>query len=515
MTSTLPSPAISLAAGATTAIDVDLIDPSPLNPRQDVDGDLAVGLLAVGQLEAILVRPKPGATGRFELANGHRRWAGAKRAGIKSLSARVREMTDAQMLDVMLGTGTAGNVKPLTPIDEGVGYARALTVMKNSDGKPMSQRELAEHFGVSFMTLHERLALVNLPADGKAAVASRDLGAKTGYLIARVDDAAWREKLTKLVLHSPGGVMSHAATKAYIFENVCRPLRGAGFDQADVELVPAAGACGECPWNTARDREAYHDAPVGACMRPACFEQKVEASRARKIAREEKAGKKWLGMEVNARAFPPGTAALAWNSGFVELGRPPAADLLKKEVVAALQPGSKEAAMLRVPTWRELLPTPGTKIKVRTKVRNERDELVDKVEVVDAPEFTVWFGFDQTGRVVDLVKIEEALLAADESERPIFNAETIKRFNLEKGAVTLKAERGRKLGAGAKPAAPANAGGSGGGEDAGKVQSDQDQPLVARLCAWIERTMEATPALPPGLRAEGLRLVREGAAEAE
>lgn len=493
MNSTL-TPPISLAAGATSAIDVDLIDPSPLNPRQDVDGDLAGSLIAVGQLDPILVRPHPTKPGRFELANGARRWKGAKASGgkVKALSARVRDLTDAQMLDVMLGTGGEGNVRPLTAMDEAIGYSSALVVMG------LSERALAEHFGIKRTTMQERLALVNLPADGKAAVAKGVLPPTTAYLIARVNDPEKRAELTKTVLTSPGGVMSFAATKAHIFENVCRSLRGARFDQKDTELIEGVGACTECRFNTAHDRETYHDAPSGVCMSPSCFERKVAASRARVIAREEKAGKKILSAEENLAAFPVGESGLSYRCGLVELAKPPAADLLKKEVAVALVAGSRESQTIRVPTWRELCGFDETGRTLR--------QAKDATAIAQ-----VWVGFDQAGRAVDLVKLEEALLAADENERAIFNAETIKRYHLDKGAVVQKAERGRKI-----PAGKIEPGSAPRIDDLDApsartepVASHESDPWTTRAGNWIFRTLEAAPDLPPQLRAEGLQLRRE------
>src|SRR5687768_429279 len=66
--------------GDTLSLDLDLLDPSPFQPRQHIDptalGAFAETLKAAGQLQPIAVRPK--APGRWEIVAGHRRTAAFK-----------------------------------------------------------------------------------------------------------------------------------------------------------------------------------------------------------------------------------------------------------------------------------------------------------------------------------------------------------------------------------------------------------------------------------------------------
>jgi ParB/RepB/Spo0J family partition protein len=386
---------LSLAATPVTEISVDLIDPSPLNPRKHFAGleELAESL-KIGQLEAIIVRVHPQNPGRFELANGERRWRAAKLAVKATLDSKVRELTDSQMLDIMLGSGAGGNVQQLDPLEEAAGYAKAMEVMN------LPLRGVAEHFHRDETIVRQRVALLELPAWAKDLVTSGELKPTVGWLIGRIPDPEKREAAAQAICKSPLGVLSFREAKKYIDENICRALGDAPFAREDAALVPEAGSCTACPFNTANDREAYGDTSANRCMAPACFEKKVAAARARVLAQETEAGKKPLKVEVNAEVFPPGAKGLAWNSGHVEFSKRPPADLLKAEVA-------------KVPTWRELC---GDRVTVRV-------------------------GIDQSGRAVDVVKLDDALAAVPPEEVAIFRDEVIRKHQLAKTAPETRAER--------------------------------------------------------------------------
>lgn len=492
------------------------IVPSPLNPRTAVDDDLSAGLLARGQLSPILVRPA--GANRYELVDGARRHAGAGKAGWVSIAAFVREMTDAEALDVMMETGGGPGARPLSVIDQARGYLTAMRVMGLA-----THEAVAAHFRVSRELVNQRLALLGLAPALQQLLVTGEISAKVAREIARIPDEAKRAEVAEWALkqRKPDNErVGYRAVQAHVYNEICRPLRGASFDRKDAQLVPDAGACDHCPFNTANDRETYGDIEKHTCMQPACFSAKEQASRARVIAREEKLGKQALPAEVCARAWRKGEDGLAWNAGFVELARQPSADLLKHEVAVALRPGSAEAEVVRVPTWRELC---GLDDKGRAR---EGAAVVPQV----------WVGFDQQGRAVDVVKIEEALLAADENERAIFNAETIKRYHLDKGAETLKAERRRKPGTAAAPAAPTQApelksevedeetnteelpedDDEGEGEEAPTEEMKADLTRLATLDAWSERAVEwivwalaAGAGMPVTRRDQGEGLLRD------
>jgi len=80
-------------------IAVDLIDPNFWNPNQvpePVMAALRENMRRVGFVQPILVRPHPDAPGRFQIVDGEHRWIVARDEGAKTVTAYVRDMSDAE-----------------------------------------------------------------------------------------------------------------------------------------------------------------------------------------------------------------------------------------------------------------------------------------------------------------------------------------------------------------------------------------------------------------------------------
>src|SRR5690348_12496398 len=93
--------------GAIQEILLSHICPSSTNPRRRFDetrlAELAANIRLYGVLQPVLVRLAPsGAPDRYELVAGERRYRASKLAGRNSVPATVRELTDAQCLEIQL-----------------------------------------------------------------------------------------------------------------------------------------------------------------------------------------------------------------------------------------------------------------------------------------------------------------------------------------------------------------------------------------------------------------------------
>src|SRR5262245_41333921 len=82
-------------------IDIDLVDPSPYQPRtrfrEEALDELARSIQASGIIQPIVVRP---IGNRFQLIAGERRWRAAQRAGLKKVSAIARQVSDELALEM-------------------------------------------------------------------------------------------------------------------------------------------------------------------------------------------------------------------------------------------------------------------------------------------------------------------------------------------------------------------------------------------------------------------------------
>lgn len=79
---------------------VSSIEPSPFQPRRSMDEEglkaLAESIRSAGVMQPILVRPRAGGRGGYELIAGERRWRAAERAGLTHVPAVVGELSDAE-----------------------------------------------------------------------------------------------------------------------------------------------------------------------------------------------------------------------------------------------------------------------------------------------------------------------------------------------------------------------------------------------------------------------------------
>jgi ParB family transcriptional regulator, chromosome partitioning protein len=97
------APAREVAVVDPQQIDIDLIEPSPYQPRtkfrEEALDELMHSIKASGIIQPIIVRP---VGSRFQLITGERRWRAAQRAGLTRVPAIVRRVPDNLALEMTL-----------------------------------------------------------------------------------------------------------------------------------------------------------------------------------------------------------------------------------------------------------------------------------------------------------------------------------------------------------------------------------------------------------------------------
>jgi ParB family transcriptional regulator, chromosome partitioning protein len=97
------APAMSPAPSGPMQIAIDLIEPSPYQPRtrfrEEALDELARSIQSSGIIQPLVVRP---VGNRYQLIAGERRWRAAQRAGLNSVSAIVRHVPDELALEMTL-----------------------------------------------------------------------------------------------------------------------------------------------------------------------------------------------------------------------------------------------------------------------------------------------------------------------------------------------------------------------------------------------------------------------------
>ncbi len=138
-------------------IPLEEVDPNPNQPRKAFDpaaiSELAASLRNSGMIQPVVVRR---AGTRYQLIAGERRWRAAKEAGLERIPAVLREVTDAESLELALVENLLR--EDLNPIEEAEAYQRLLADFS------WTQEQLATRVGKDRSTIANALRLLRLPA---------------------------------------------------------------------------------------------------------------------------------------------------------------------------------------------------------------------------------------------------------------------------------------------------------------------------------------------------------------
>jgi len=161
----------SVSAPGVQMLAVDVLEPSPFQPRREMDetslAELAESIGARGILQPLLVRPKPGAEGVYQIIAGERRWRASQRVRLHEVPVLVRSLTDADAM----AAGLVENLQreDLNAVDEAEGYKRLLEEFS------LSQEKLGEAIGKSREHISNTLRILRLPEPVLAMVRGGDL----------------------------------------------------------------------------------------------------------------------------------------------------------------------------------------------------------------------------------------------------------------------------------------------------------------------------------------------------
>jgi ParB family chromosome partitioning protein len=151
------------------SIPISEINPNAKQPRQYFDTEelkeLSDSIKKHGLLQPILVSEKK--DGGYEIIAGERRWRASKLAGLVSIDALVKQMPEAEKLEVAL----IENIQrtDLNPIEEAFAYERLI----NEFG--LTQQEVSEKVGKSRPAIANTIRLLDLPEPAKKALIEKKI----------------------------------------------------------------------------------------------------------------------------------------------------------------------------------------------------------------------------------------------------------------------------------------------------------------------------------------------------
>ena len=172
-------------------VPLELIDPSPHQPRRSFDEEQLLGLAesikARGVLQPVLVRPLPG--GRYELIAGERRWRAARSAELETIPAIVRHHDDSASLEMALIENVAR--EDLNPIEE----ARACAALVEELG--LTREDVGLRVGRSRVAVSNLIRLLDLPDQAQHLIERGDLSEGHGRALLLADDHGQRRSLAR------------------------------------------------------------------------------------------------------------------------------------------------------------------------------------------------------------------------------------------------------------------------------------------------------------------------------
>ncbi len=260
-------------------IPLDQLLPDPENRTyggfdQKKLAELAESIKAKGVLEPILVRAAPRAVAdepvMYDIAAGERRWRAAQIADLPTIPCIVREMTDAELLEIRM----IENVQreDVHPLDEAEGYARLIAT------GAFDVKSLAARLGKSASAIYAILKLRELTPELKTSFVAGDMSAGHAVLLARLQPDDQRTLLKGIKdRESWEGEVSVRELEEMIHRDYFHELARAAFKKDDAELLPAAGPCTSCPKRTGAQPDVQTSAKDDACLDPACYNAKLDA----------------------------------------------------------------------------------------------------------------------------------------------------------------------------------------------------------------------------------------------
>src|SRR5579859_8145310 len=173
-----PSPPAKVAAThATNEIPVDLIHPNPFQTRRSIREEalkeLVESIKATGVVQPVVVRPI--ANGRFQLVAGERRWLASKSAGKATIPAVVREVSDAQALEITIIENLQR--EDLNPIEQARAFERL------SREFSLTQEQIASRTGKDRASIANFIRLLKLPEDVQNALEAGALSLGHGKVL--------------------------------------------------------------------------------------------------------------------------------------------------------------------------------------------------------------------------------------------------------------------------------------------------------------------------------------------
>ena len=269
-------------------IPLDKIQESKTNPRSHFDegalAELAANIKEHGVLQPVLLRPRPnGASDRYELVVGSRRYRASKLVRRETIPATIRDLTDTQVVEIQLVENLLR--EGVHELDEASGYA----ALQKLNPTIYTVETIALKVSRSPAYVHGRLQLLSLVDEAKQAFRVGKLTVSHAFEMARLtpkdQQRALREcfpehrSTVAILKDAKAEAVTVRELRAWIEREVHLDLANAPFDPQDAALLPSAGSCAKCPKRTGNNPLLFPETSLkkSTCIDRECFRAKVTA----------------------------------------------------------------------------------------------------------------------------------------------------------------------------------------------------------------------------------------------
>ncbi len=187
----IPTEVMGDRTTALLEIPVNSIRPNPHQPRTTFDEEslasLAASVREVGVLQPILVREVD--SEGYELIAGERRWRAARRAGLPSIPAIVRVVTDVASVEQALIENL--HRQDLNPLEEAGAYQQLI------EDFGLTHEELSIRVGKSRVTITNTLRLFQLPPTVQKLLHDGQITAGHARALLGTPDRSFQEALAR------------------------------------------------------------------------------------------------------------------------------------------------------------------------------------------------------------------------------------------------------------------------------------------------------------------------------
>jgi ParB family transcriptional regulator, chromosome partitioning protein len=179
---------------SSSLLDIPVTDirANPHQPRSSFDEEslasLAASIREVGVLQPVLVRQQL-EDGSYELIAGERRWRAAKRAGLQTIPAIVRNVSEMGSIEQALIENL--HRQDLNPLEEAGAYQQLI------EDFGLTHEQLSTRVGRSRAAITNTLRLFQLPPTVQKMVADGQLSAGHARALLGTPDRAFQEALAR------------------------------------------------------------------------------------------------------------------------------------------------------------------------------------------------------------------------------------------------------------------------------------------------------------------------------